>query len=387
MTDERQPRLKRLRLKGARFEGGRLPVDSLVELQRYQDVVRIASEAEWLRDHPNEAVPSDLSDSVRLTIDRIDSGSADVFLAFEQHLEYRQYQEEAQEAADANILAAYSGARPPGLGESEPGADWKFRQAIAQFGSSLGPEQAIEFYVNVPDGNPVSITTETRERALEEIFNLEDFMILDTGIPAEEESLRTEDEGLTGRITALDANKRKFDLETNDGQVVHGWYREHPELLEDFRAVVNSTSEGPLTRVSGKLQFKSGKPFRFWQTTSIERVEFDETAWGARLRNFAQLQHGWDDEGGLQISSIALDASQSLLRSLDNAGHERPGVFPTPEGGVLIEWTTASSVSSVEVLPDGSFEMFALREGEGQGRHAATSDVREALSFVAGRAS
>ena len=90
MSDEPQPSVKRFRLTGARFEGGRLPVDSLVELEHYQDVVRIAAEAEWRHDHPGEELPSGLREAVSLTIERIDEGSADVFLAFEQHAVYQQ---------------------------------------------------------------------------------------------------------------------------------------------------------------------------------------------------------------------------------------------------------------------------------------------------------
>ena len=66
MSDEPQPSAKRFRLTGARFDGGRLPVDSLVELERYQDVIRIAAEAEWRHDHPDAELPSDFRESVRL---------------------------------------------------------------------------------------------------------------------------------------------------------------------------------------------------------------------------------------------------------------------------------------------------------------------------------
>ena len=59
MEDEGRPQVKRVRLTGARFEGGRLPVDSLVELQKYQDIVRIAAEAEWKQVHPGEQLPDD----------------------------------------------------------------------------------------------------------------------------------------------------------------------------------------------------------------------------------------------------------------------------------------------------------------------------------------
>ena len=84
MGEQRPPSLKRVRLAGARFDRGRLPIASLMELQNYQEAIRIAAEAEWRRDHPDEQLPADFQDSTSLAIERIDEGSADVFLAFEQ---------------------------------------------------------------------------------------------------------------------------------------------------------------------------------------------------------------------------------------------------------------------------------------------------------------
>ena len=66
------PPTKRIRLSGARFDGGRPPIDSLVEFKSYQDAVRAMARHEWLRDHPGEAAPGTLNDSVRLTIERIE---------------------------------------------------------------------------------------------------------------------------------------------------------------------------------------------------------------------------------------------------------------------------------------------------------------------------
>jgi hypothetical protein len=379
--DERKPGVKRVRLTGARFEGGRLPVDSLVELQKYQDVVRIAAAAEWRREHPGEELPSDLRNSVSLTIERIDEGSADVFLAFEQHQVYVHYQAEAQDAADAIIVAAYSNARIPEMPALSLAEDVEFREAVAQIGLTLGPEQSIEFYPDSPDAQPVTITVETRKQAVDQLSRIEDFLV-HTDPATTTEGLHAAEESLVGRVTILDADDQKFTLVLADGHKVHGWYRQSPELLEDFREVVNSTEEGPLTRVSGSLQTKGGKPFRFKDVSSIQRVQFDDTAWGARLTEFASLPSGWEDGDGEQISSVALDASQMLLRAVDRAQIERPGVFPTAEGGVLVEWAGPARVRSVEIIPDGTFELFSLQRAQPAGDHAVTGDLTVAIAFV-----
>ncbi len=116
----------------------------------------------------------------------------------------------------------------------------------------------------------------------------------------------------------------------------------------------------------------------------MEQVHFDDTTWGERLTEFASLSSGWDGGDGVQISSVALDASQKLLQAVDAAKTERPAIFPTSEGGVLVEWANHAGVRSVEVLSDGTFELFALSRGQRQGKHATTSNLTEAIVFVTG---
>ena len=377
------PGLKRVRLMGARFQGGRLPVDSLAELQKYQDVVRIAAEAEWRFEHQGEALPADLRDSVSLTIERIDEGSADVFLAFEQHAAYAELQTQALDASDAIIVAAYSGAPLPDLPALPPESDYLFREAVAQIGITLEPEQSIEFYPSAPDSSPVTISVETRKQAVDELARLEDFLVAVEEAPITKGLKAVEDSKLTGHITAINAEKHRFSLRTEIGEV-HGFYRSSPELLEEFRALVNSAAEGPLTRITGDLQFKNGTPWRFRSVSEVEQVQFDETEWGARLGELATLSTGWDGGSGVPISSVSLDASQKLLQAFDAANLDPPGIFPTAEGGVLIEWASATEVRSIEVLPDGEFELFALQRGQRQGQHGATEDLTRAVAFITG---
>lgn len=373
---------KRLRLTGARFKGGHLPIDSLVELQKYQEVVRIAAKAEWRREHPGEDLPSDLDKSVSLAIERIDEGSADVFMGFEQHAVYAQYQVEAQDAVDTIIAAAYSSVSSPvALPDQSTDLDRELREAVSQLGITLTHGQSIELYTASPDSPPVTITIETREHAIEQLLPIENFLLSPDLTPTTE-GLQSFDESLVGRVTVLDADDMKFVLVLADGTKIHGWYRQNPDLLEDFRKLVNSTAEGPLTRISGMLQHKAGKPFRFRDANSIERVEFDNTPWGARLTEFASLRPGWDDGEGDQISFVALDAAQMLLRAAEGANIERPGVFPNPEGGVLIEWANSDRVRSVEIAADGIFEMFSLQRAERVSEHSESADLTQAIAFI-----
>lgn len=372
---------KRVRLTGTRFDGGRLPIDSLAELQKYQDIVRIAAEAEWKAEHPGESVPGDLHESVSLTIERIDEGSADVFLAFEQHQTYVQYQAEAQNAADSIIAAAYSGANIPDLPGLNSVEEFEYRSKVAQLGSTLKTGQTIEYYLDGPKSAPVSISIETRETAVESLLSLEHFMILEDS-PESSSALKKTDASLVGKVTALDTDKMSYRFTLMDGSQVTGFYKTRPDLLEDLRAVVNDASEGPLTRVSGQLQFKRGDIFRVGRTAAVERVEFDDSQWGSRLADFASLRPSWDGGEAKQIESVALEAAQMILRDLDDAGISRPGVFPTPEGGVLLEWGDSAAVISVEILEHGGFETFSLKAGQSEAEHGAGENMKAAVEFI-----
>ena len=380
MENEERPGFKRVRLTGARFEGGRLPVDSLTELQKYQDIVRIAAEAEWRQEHPEEDVPQDLHSSVSLTIDRINKGSADLLLAFEEQT-YDQYQVDGQNMVDLFIVAAYSNTEIPELQALTPYEAYKFRAIVAQLGSTLSSDQTIEYYPNAPESAPVVISVESHKLAHENLLSAEDFLLVPE-TEVEETGLQKFNESLIGKVTALDTDKMTYRFTLQDGQQLTGHYKRQVKILDDLREVVNEAAEGPLTKISGELQTKNDELFRFWHTFSVEQVQFDNTVWGQRLTEFASLRRDWDEAGAEQISSVALDAAQAILRTLDEANIERPGVFPTPDGGVLLEWGSTDSVVSVELLDDGSFETFSLAAGQDRGEHSTGENLELAIDFV-----
>lgn len=60
--------VRRIKLTGSRFNGGRLPVDSLVELARYHELLRIVARSSWRQDHPGEELPAYFDAEVSLTM-------------------------------------------------------------------------------------------------------------------------------------------------------------------------------------------------------------------------------------------------------------------------------------------------------------------------------
>jgi hypothetical protein len=377
MVDSDGP-LRRIKLNGARFDGGRLPVDSLVELERYQQLLRIIARAEWQAQHSGIAVPAGFDDELSLTIERIEPGSADVFLAFEQRQVSEAHQAQAQDALDLVIAAAYSGAELPPLPET---IEQDVRDRIVQFGNTLEEHQSISIYLGDPDADhaPVSIDRETRKQVIDR-FALEDYLALPTDVPAP--GLNKQVESVIGRITEVDAEKATFRFESLRYGKLIGHYKLESEMIRNIRAVIDSAAEAPVLRIEGELQYRNGIPWRFTTTELIEEFAAGTEAWAARLIDLAQLQAGWGEDGsGKVIAFTALDAANKIMNSLAKASRYLPAMFATEEGGVVLEWASGTLVRSIETTPDAVFELFVKSAGS-PGSLKMTSNLGEALDFA-----
>lgn len=381
MTAEREGASKRIKLNGARFDGGRLPVDSLVELQRYQQVVRRLAELEWRSDHPGEDLPHDFDDSVSLTITEIREGSADVHLAFEQHSVYVEYQQEAQDAADSTLVAAYTGQPLPELASVPQEDRWQLREEIGSIGKSLADGQSIEFFAAPDDANPIVVTVESRQAAQIQL-GLPDFLLPPVATPrAPKEQPR--EVSVVGHVTAVNTKSTQYEITTAEG-VIRGWYRDNSDLLDVLKKVLDDEASGPLTRITGELRTTITGASRLWNTTRVESIQFDDTAWGRHLSNFAALPEGWAGGFGKQITSDSLEAAQQIIKHASAAGTPVPALSPTEEGGVLLEWADQEGIRSIEILADTSMELFAMKASERVGTQRETTDVLEAARFAGG---
>jgi nucleotide-binding universal stress UspA family protein len=374
---------RRVKLTGARFADGRLPIDSLIELERYQHLLRVVARAEWEADHPGESVPDNFDDEVSLTIERIEAGSADVFLAFEQHTVYVEYQEQAQDSISETIAAAYEGRELPGLPAL---VEDRVREGIAELGATLEDGQSFDFYVDGADLPPVSITIDTRREAIVHLA-LDSFWLAPLEVPAAAQ-LETLPESLVGRITEVDADRSTYRFASLQYGTVLGHFKNYPELLADIRAVTDSEAAGPVLRVEGQLQYRQGQPWRFKTTDLVELFTAGDEPWAPRLVEFAQLASGWGDHGtGQAIAFAALDATKTILASLSEFDLPLPATFPTINGGILLEWASSDQIRSVEITPEIEFELFSMPTTSTTGSLRVVTQITAAIAFSRGEAS
>lgn len=376
MDSSRQ--VRRIKLNGARFEGGRLPVDTLVELERYQQMLRILARAEWQTTRPGEAIPDGFDDDLSLTIEKIEPGSADIMLAFEQQAVYAEYQAQAQDALDGVIAAAYAGEKLPDL---PPTIVQDLRDRIIEFGNTLEPAQSIEIFP-VGSGQPVAVTPESRKQVVDQ-FALEDFVAEPSEAPLGE--LVTHPDTVVGRITEVDAEKGTYRFESLQHGRLIGHYDIESDMIASIRAAVDSVADGPVLRVEGDLQYdRKGKPWRLTKTHLIEEFAAGHEAWASRLIEMAELPNGWGDEGtGKVVAFPALDAANKIMAVLVAGSVEVPAMFATDDGGVILEWASLDVVRSIEATPDSTFELFSKPAGAA-GALRTTSNLDEAIAFARG---
>ena len=109
------------------------------------------------------------------------------------------------------------------------------------------------------------------------------------------------------------------------------------------------------------LQHKrDGSPWRFTETYAVEEFVPGTGPWAVRLIEFAQLSSGWDESSeAAPIAVVALEAANSIMKAVADAGKDLPSIFPTEDGGVILEWATLAMVRSIEVTGGVDFELFA----------------------------
>lgn len=367
---------KLIKLSGARFDGGQLPVDSLIEIERYQATLRALAIADWQEKHPGEEIPGDLFESLSLKILSIEEGSAEVYLAFEQMANYSEQRQFAQSYFDSTLQAAYSNLPLPELPSD---IEDQVREDISEIGSSLKPGQSIEIAIPDFDINPVVITIESRKVAREKLL-LDTFWLTDDEVL--KNNLSIELGTVAGRVTMLDANSHTFVLESLIYGPIKGWYKNKPELLEDFKRVLDDSSNGPVTKLEGQIQFRNGVPWRIKETSEIQLFTTIQSEWSADLLDFASLPFGWaGPQLGQTISFLALEAADKIMMAISNSGQQLPALFPTDEGGVLIEWANADSVRSIEISADAQFHLYYLPAGTTEGEYEETDNLAKASSF------
>ncbi|MEV4988447.1 hypothetical protein [Pseudarthrobacter sp. LMD1-1-1.1] len=421
------------KLDGARFNGGRLPVDALVELQRYRELILEAAKQAWREANPGEEVPADFSSAFDLAVTEIEDGSAVPLMekarsAYDSFYDAGRVEVEAlfadiinrnfgvvladteqDEASDEEApIAENEGEADDGIGlgdvsseatesPEEPDAELGGKRersaqskqrllfslasldAFRDFGSSLREEDSLVLS-GTESHEEVRITSETAPRVFRPIFEQ---VALDLEEPAEEVLERSKyTSTVAGRLIALNADAKNFKIKTLLFDLVHGRYKD-AERLEDLKKVLESSAQAPLIRITGRMSWLGDQLKQILTVDEVELLEIETEPWSRRIVELASLGQSWHPEleKSPLISFTAIDAAREVLRATQKS-EIAPGVYPGEDGGVIVEWSSPQRVVTLEISPEPDFFLFHLDVASGDATEFDTEDLSEVIARV-----
>ncbi|MFD4440752.1 hypothetical protein ACFWPK_13375 [Nocardia sp. NPDC058519] len=372
MDEIHQP-FARVTMAGDSFEGGHLPIRSLEELRRYQDLVIQAAKLLWKDGHPESELPEGFEQAFELSLAAIEQGSAISILERPGISDFDDYYSAGRDELERELSTILSA-------DPDPYPDFDRLPLLEipefqTFGSSLRPHEEIVITRSRVTEKEVVITRETSQYVIKPL--------------ADEyrkwKSARYSEIGwIVGRLVAIDADRSSFTINSIDHGRVNGRYKDS-EILADLKAVLGSSAKAPVMRMRANLRFAREKLDRVLDVQAVELLEIDGEPWSRRLIELASLQDGWHEESpdSKSIAFSALDGARDVLRFARDKAIPTPGLFPMDDGSVNIEWASPSYVISIEIDPELEFSIYETGS-ERKTTDIATSDISDVFTFLAG---
>ena len=343
---------KPLRLSGGRFDEAStgtvgFPLEVIAELARYERLlIKVAREL-WMDEHPTrKRAPKGFDEHLRLRLTAVETGSVGPVLQRReaeggQLFDPDDWPERAQQTiADAFATIVEEQPLPP----SFPAAA---TPSLVQFGSGFRLDEVCQ--VSRPNGAEVTYTQADR-RHLVQIASAADIKI---------------DGRLVGRIGALDANRQTFEFSDRFGNRADGSFRQIG-LIAELRQFTDRDPVATFVRLTCRYSTDdAGHLSAIEDVDDVEPVVAADDPLGPRLRQLLELGDGWHDGDGLAPQLSAVEWVRDFAAELTPRQLERLAIFPTLEGGVLVERQVAGTRWSLEIDPDGDAHVVTVpAEGE-----------------------
>lgn len=336
-----------IRLDGGRFDTTGMPVSALIELQRIQDLITTVARALWKRNHPKrQRVPRNFASDLDLRLTRVDEGSVVPVLERVDPAPGLWDDEfgESMTLINRAFVDIVKHLRLPADFPKEAEA------VLARFGSTLEKGESAIFLSKT--SSPVRYTPAIRKRFFGDV----------------RQTLVSQSGRRVGRISALDVVEQTFRFEGLDGKRIEGVY-EDPSHWEDLSEVLKVPSLHCWVRLEGTYRLRPDSSLHsIADVESLEVFDLDEDEpWGQRLLQLADLPENWDEDWEA-VSTASLEFAREVLRGIQNRALRLPGVFPTQEGGVQLEWNSQHRRLAISISPEVDVEsrlmVAATRERE-----------------------
>jgi hypothetical protein len=346
----------RLHLTGGRFDTPGMPLEALVELARYRDLILGVARAIFLQDNPDrQRMPRGFYDRLDLRLNVVEEGSVTpvverrlpdgAFVSTDDYFtrarDIISHAVEVAAADDAPLLAL-----PPDT-----------LVLFNPFGQTLRSSEAIELRTADASSGP-TYTSETRRRLL----------------LSSRKTFTQEVQGIAW-VHEVDGNAMSCRVRLKTGP---SWPVAAPldeVTFSSAKAALEPNGEGPPVRVFGVGVFDAGEQLlRLDSIQAIDPLDDDFLQLDARLDEIATLNAGWLDGEGVSPDVGAVERARALLAELLAFEVPRPRVFATVDGGVQAEWTVGELEISLTFESDGGLYAVSVNRGSGASEEPQLSD-------------
>jgi hypothetical protein len=350
------------RLSGARFIGGAIPLEFLKDLAVLEEMIIEVAKAEFIKDHPDrKRSPRGFTEGLDMKLTAVENGSAIPVISLVTAIATllpTTSQTYYERARDSIIRAIYAAENRQSIIEHLPEKTLGY---FDRLGRSLRDNEAIEFTTSNGQGL-ARLTKETRRTLL---------------LASPKVTELTEEFAARGAVPEVDQDDMSFEIQLVDGRKVKAPLANHysDTIIEAF----NGYKSGIRVVLQGVGRFNRNE--RLVGFDSIEHASILEALdVPARLEEIALLRDGWLEGGGrapLRHEMLWLTQAFTLRYPVDLP---LPYIYPTPEGGIQMEWALGRTEITLEISLDnhaGSWHSLNLDSDEECERHLALDDTED----------
>ena len=165
---------------------------------------------------------------------------------------------------------------------------------------------------------------------------------------------------LVGRVTGVDAARGRFTIWSDASRrYCRGPFRDSSDLPLLKRVITDDRRAGPSVELDGFVRFDSfGSPSGWSELYSLEEKLSEQSSTfeklEVQLRNLSRLQERWFDDDSRAPTSNAIQTATTIADLLRSRSLPAPTAFPTPDGGVSLEWIVSDVQIGVTILAPGN---------------------------------
>ncbi|MCA3264712.1 MAG: hypothetical protein ING19_01475 [Azospirillum sp.] len=346
-----------LRYVGPRFADARLPVEVLSDLQAFRDLLVAYAKELWRNEHQDrKRLPKGFDKSISLDLVAVEQGSAVPKLEWNADAAdallpgFASQMEDLVDRSYGEIIELIARAAS-GAGATDLGRDQL--RALNRLGAGLGAGEKIEFVGSqAQNGNVVYLDARRRKTLITNSSATYQTRYESTGILR---GVHVDRASIYGQLWVDTEEYREIEL-TIDAARVEQEFDGNVNKMVEFAIQIETDTQDNFKRVVDVFDVELIDP------TSGP----DYQACRARLSELGSIKDGWHNGAGVAVVQIAVDNAAGFLEA--RPGHAKAyRIYPTEDGGVLIEFEARGWDYSVEFCRDGFVEMFGVEiDGVGE---------------------